>query len=186
MSIHNQESEEEAKFFYGEKSGFDKLYEALNVDVSFFNSPGQSSLKNYGNLLSSGSSILVHNTFTKKEDLDFVKNKQIFWCFCPSANYYIENSLPDFSLFKDLKNKICIGTDSLASNTQLDLIVELNQIIEASRMFTEENLLAMLTYNGAKALGIENRFGQFIIGQNCGLNLINFNNSVFSFTKKIY
>lgn len=185
LSIHNQESEEETKFFNGEKSGFDELYKFLNLDVSWFQAPKTSSLKNYVEVLSDKSSILVHNTTTKIEDIETTRTKNISWCFCPCANLFIENKLPDLKLFKGLEHKICIGTDSLAGNIQLDVLEEINRILNVTDLFTPENLLQAITFNGAAALGVTRAFGKFIKGRNAGLNRVNFKNNQFKFVKKI-
>ncbi|MCC6371848.1 MAG: amidohydrolase family protein [Bacteroidia bacterium] len=185
FSIHNQESEDETRFFMGQKNGFEKLYEFLNLDISWFKAPGSSSLQNYGHLLKNKPSVLVHNTFTQKQDIDFVNDKQIYWCFCPEANLYIENNLPDYSLFGNYKTKLCVGTDSSASNSQLNLVEEINVILNATSTFSQEELLAMLTFNGAKALGIDASYGQFVPGKNSGLNLVQFKNNQLHFIKKL-
>jgi cytosine/adenosine deaminase-related metal-dependent hydrolase len=185
LSIHNQESEEEHKFFKGTKSGFHDLYSFLNLDLSWYHAPGTSSLQYYVESLSKGPSLLIHNTFTNTDDINLTSNKNIFWCFCPNANKYIENRLPNFSFFSNQKNAICIGTDSLASNTQLDLVDEANQILREGNTFSEENILRALTLNGAKSLGLQDNFGQFIIGKNPGLNQISFKNKHIQFIKKL-
>lgn len=185
FSIHNQESEDETRFFMGQKNGFEKLYEFLKLDISWFKGPGSSSLQNYGHLLKNKPSVLVHNTFTQKQDIDFVSDKQIYWCFCPQANLYIENHLPDYTLFESNKSTLCVGTDSLASNSQLNLVDEANVILSATPNFSQQELLAMLTLNGAKALGIEDSYGQFVAGKNSGLNLVQFKNKQLHFIKKL-
>ncbi len=184
-AIHNQESEEETKFFIGEKNDFEKLYAFLNLDISWFKAPYTSSLKHYYSFIKNQQTILVHNTVTKKEDIEETNISNVFWCFCPNANLFIENKLPNFKLFSELKNTICIGTDSLASNMQLDLISEINIILKQSEVFNLETVLQFITKNGAKALSIQDKLGGFIIGKNAGLNLISFTNNQLKFIKKI-
>ena len=183
--IHNQESEEETKFFEGKKSDFEDLYCFLNLNIAYFKPPGTSSLQNFVDLLPRCNSILVHNTFTQSKDIESVNSKFVYWCFCPGANKYIENKLPDFSQFTKHKNNLCIGTDSLASNTQLDLMAEANLILNSASEFTPENILQALTHNGAQALGISDKFGKFIQGKNPGLNSVKIENSQLQFIKKI-
>jgi aminodeoxyfutalosine deaminase len=185
FSIHNQESDEETKFFAGEQSGFDDLYKSLNMDVSWFQPPKTSSLKDYVETLTKTSSLLVHNTYTRAEDIALTKDKLVYWCFCPGANNYIEKRLPHFEVFAGLEQFTCLGTDSLASNDQLDLIAEANLILSATQQFSLENVLQFMTYNGAKALGISDQYGHFLKGKNTGLNLIGFKNSTLNFIKKI-
>lgn len=185
LSIHNQESEEESKFFAGTPSDFEKLYDFLKLDISWFKAPKCSSLEAYIESLSSHPSLLIHNTFSSKKDIALSQAKNIYWCFCPGANMYIENRLPDYSLFEEQKNKLCIGTDSLASNLQLDVIQEANLIWQAHPTFTLEEMLQMLTSNGAEALGISNDYGNFIPGKNAGLNLLDYHNTHLNFIRKI-
>jgi len=183
-SIHNQESEEENKFFRGEVSDFTKLYQSLNIDISFFKSQSSSSMMSYKNQLGKSNTILVHNTFTSEEDLNAITETNFFWCFCPKANNYIENRLPNFNLFTSKKDKLCLGTDSLASNTSLNILEEANLLLKESH-FELETVLRMLCLNGAKALGIENCFGKLIPGKATGLNLLNYQDNQLTLIKKI-
>lgn len=186
LTIHNQESEEETKFFNGQPSGFDDLYKFLGLDLSWYKAPNQSSLQSYVDQLSATQpSVLVHNTFTQPQDILAAKSKAVYWCFCPGANAYIENGLPDFSRFVNHTHAICFGTDSLASNTQLDVLQEANLVLKQSPVFTPEIILQALTSNAAEALGIADKFGSFIPGKNAGLNLVEFKNSQLQLIKKI-
>ena len=185
LSIHNQESEEEAKFFEGKPGAFDDLYRSLGLDLSWYTAPGISSLLYYLEVLSEKPSILVHNTFTRASEIAAILNKNIYWCFCPGANNYIEKRLPDFSLFAKSKHKIVIGTDSLASNSQLNMVEEANLILEKTPEFSIKDILGYLTFNGAEALGISNNYGQFAIGKNAGLNLVKFKKTKLIFNKKL-
>ncbi|MEO6303915.1 MAG: amidohydrolase family protein [Bacteroidia bacterium] len=185
LAIHNQETEEETKFFLGEKSGFKELYDFLKMDISFFKAPGCSSLKYYSSVFKEQKVMLVHNTFSTPEDIKLATDKNCFFCFCPNANLYIENKLPDYNLFKEHINLLCIGTDSLASNAALDVIEEANIILKNTKAFSVENILQMLTYNSAVALDLENEFGSLLPGKNAGLNLLSFENDQLKLIQKI-
>lgn len=182
-TIHNQESKEEAKFFNGQQSGFHQLYEFLQMDISWFKPPMKSSLLYYLNSLSDQQTVFVHNTYTSKDDINSPKFKNNYWCFCPSANVYIENRLPDFALFENEKKKICFGTDSLASNHNLSLVKEANIVLDNSR-FTIEDVLRSLTSIPASALNLP-EYGHLKIGKNAGLNLIEMSNNQIRFIKNL-
>jgi len=107
--------------------------------------------------------LMVHNTFSKKEDMT-----DNYYCTCPKANLYIENSLPDYSIFNI--EKLCVGTDSLASNDSLSILEEL-LIIKENSDFDLNTLLKIACKNGAEALGFEN-LGTFDKGKKPGVNLI--------------
>lgn len=185
ISIHNQESVEETRFFMGESSGFHDLFNFLQLDISWFHPPHMSSLGFYSEVLDSTPTLFVHNTFSSAEDIALAKGEHRYWCFCPGANLYIENTLPNYTLFDSLIDKICIGTDSLASNDTLDLLHECNLILRHSQVYRPEQLLRFITFNAAQALGIENRFGQFTAGVNAGLNLITIHPQEITFIKKL-
>ena len=185
FSIHNQESEEETKFFAGRPSGINDLFDYLNIDINWFIPPKTSSLLSYLDEIPNKKSLLVHNTFCKEEDIIASKHKFINWCFCPGANLFIENTLPNCELFLNHNQNWCIGTDSLASNQKLDMCFEASILLSKLPSISIESILKALTYNGAKALGIEDKFGKLIIGKNTGLNLIQHSDTQLNFIKKI-
>lgn len=172
VSIHNQESAAENEMFM-HKSG--KMIEALKnfgFDESLFKTNGKSSIQNYFEKLASDNSIiLIHNTFTNENDLLFAQhlNPNIFWCFCPNANLYIENKLPDFDIFLKNEVSICLGTDSLASNHQLSIWEEMKTIHQNKPNITFETLLTWATLNGAKALKMDKDLGGLEVGKNPGI-----------------
>ena len=93
---------------------------------------------------------------------------------CPKANLYIENSLPDYSIF-DVE-KLCLGTDSLASNSSLSILEEL-KVLQENTDFDINTLLKIACKNGAEALGLKD-LGTFEKGKTPGVNLINNLNEV--------
>ena len=185
LSIHNQESEEELRFLEGKESAFYDLYRFLNQDISWFRAPGISGPEYLAELLPARQSILVHNTFTDQKAIQKSGKLNNYWCFCPNANRYIENTLPDFSGFKEQEKRICLGTDSLASNHQLDLISEANLLLSESEGYSISSVLSMLTVRGAQALRISEQFGSLLTGKNAGLNLISHSNNQLKLIRKI-
>jgi cytosine/adenosine deaminase-related metal-dependent hydrolase len=172
LTIHNQETESENDLFIN-KSG--ELYEQLssfNEDIKEWNPTGENSLPSYlPNFNANKKILLVHNTCTNKEDVAFAKSysNNIYWCFCPNANEYIEGKQPDYSLF--LNEKCTVGTDSLASNWSLSILDELKTISQKDSSIPLETLIKWATINGAQFLGFE-QLGSIEKGKTPGLNLI--------------
>jgi cytosine/adenosine deaminase-related metal-dependent hydrolase len=109
----------------------------------------------------SGNLILVHNTFVDEAIIDTVHERDnVFWCVCPNSNIYIENSLPPLQLLMNKGCEITIGTDSLASNKELDILGEMITLQKNFPALTIEQLVKWATINGARALAEENRFGK--------------------------
>ena len=173
VCIHNQESKSE-----------DELFRKQTGDLYYFlkkfgwaNQNGISALQTSLLQMSKKSKlILVHNTFTSEQDVEWTKenNYSIYWCTCPKANLYIENSLPDYSIF-DVE-KLCLGTDSLASNSSLSILEEL-KVLQENTDFDINTLLKIACKNGAEALGLKD-LGTFEKGKTPGVNLINNLNEV--------
>ena len=58
-----------------------------------------------------------------------------------------------------------MGTDSLASNHQLNILEEIKTIVKSFPEIKTETLLKWATINGAKALQMENELGNFEKGK---------------------
>lgn len=178
LTIHNQESESEDVFY---KSGAGAiayhLSDNLGIDISHFIPTGKSSLISVLEQLPTNNQLLlVHNTFTKKEDLDELRKtrsmENTFFVLCPNSNLYIENQLPPISMFQKENLNLCIGTDSLASNHSLSVLDELITIQQNFPELKIEELLKWACLNGSKALNVEDKFGSFEAGKKPGVNLI--------------
>jgi cytosine/adenosine deaminase-related metal-dependent hydrolase len=174
MTIHNQETAAENEWFINKEGDFVDFYKKMNIDVSFFQATGKSSLQSYLlKFLQHQPLILVHNVHTSEEDLLFAKasGKKIAWCFCPNANMYISGQLPAVDLFINNDCAIVLGTDSLASNHQLSILEEIKTISRHFPDISTSQLLRWATINGAKALQMENLLGSFEKGKQPGVIL---------------
>lgn len=173
ISVHNQETSNENEFFESKSGGFLQLYEFLGLNLTFFKPSGKTSLQTWLPYIKKQKTLLVHNTFSSKADIAFAKQHHpyLYWCLCPQANLYIENSLPDVDLFLSEELKITLGTDSLASNHQLNILSEM-KTLQSLKKVEFERLLEWATINGAEFLGLADKLGSIEIGKSPGLNLI--------------
>lgn len=178
-SIHSQESMEENHFFEGDKTLFTDFYKLLNMDITFFEASGKSSVQTYLPWLPDISKILmVHNTFMDADDIHFIQQnmlnnpQEIFCCLCPNANLYIEDQLPPIHLFREKNLQLVLGTDSLASNFSLNTMDEINTIRQYFPAIPLSEILQWATLNGAKALGFEQSLGSFEKGKQPGVNAL--------------
>ena len=118
--------------------------------------------------------IWVHNSFTSESDIKAVQatNTDAYWCLCPSANQYIENTIPPVQLLREQHANIVIGTDSYASNWSLNMLDELKRIQLHNSQIPLAEMLTWITSNGARALQMEDKLGSIEIGKKPGLVLI--------------
>jgi cytosine/adenosine deaminase-related metal-dependent hydrolase len=177
VSIHNQETKFEDEFFLEGTGDFNRMYQLLNVDSTHHRPTKKSSLQSYFSRLEKAANrILVHNTFTRQEDIDYVKRESapgleagVFFCLCVNANRYIENAFPPIELLRKNKCAIVLGTDSLASNWSLNITDEIKAIRKNFPSIPLEELLQWATINGAKALQMDKELGSFEKGKKPGV-----------------
>ena len=175
ISIHNQETPPENELFLRAEGDFVSFYESFGIAMNTFKATGQPSI-NYAiqQMDPTQRTLFVHNTLTTEEDIKAAHqwSDQVYWATCPNANLYIENRLPDYSVFINNHARMTIGTDSLTSNWQLSLLEEMKTIAKYQSYVTTSQLLEWATINGAKALGFDDELGSIEEGKRCGLNLL--------------
>lgn len=181
FSIHNQESEEENKFYRYKTGKFLELYDFFKQDINFFRPQARNSIQTFiPNFPKNQRILLVHNTYTSAKDLSFARrfSRDIYWCFCPKANLYIENRLPKVDLFLAQDAKITLGTDSYASNDALCILSELKVLHAHFPQLNFVETLKWATLNGAQYLGLDAQLGSLERGKTPGLNLITHTNDL--------
>jgi cytosine/adenosine deaminase-related metal-dependent hydrolase len=175
ISMHNQETPDENDFFKTKTGSFLGMYERTKVNLDFFEPTGLSSLQSVLPIFkNAATSILVHNSFTSAEDIIAVKKQMpnTFWCLCPNANQYIEQTMPPIELLRSQQATIVVGTDSYASNWSLDMLDELKTIQKHNPQIPLTEMLGWATINGARALQMEKHLGSFETGKKPGVVVI--------------
>jgi cytosine/adenosine deaminase-related metal-dependent hydrolase len=152
----------------------------MKIDNGHHQPTNKSSLRTYFDKLGKATNaILVHNTFTKQEDIDYITLQtpnfklQTFFCLCVNANKYIEDALPPIELLRKNNCAIVLGTDSLASNWSLNIFDEIKTIRKKFSSVSLGEILGWATINGAKALQMAEHLGSFEKGKKPGVVLIN-------------
>ncbi len=176
VSIHNQEHESENELF---QQGTGLLYDMIyknHGDVNLV-SRAKSSLQSTLPKLEDCAHILfVHNIYTSEKDIAFLQQMRerdsYTFVLCPRSNMYINTLLPPVEMFLSHSIPMAIGTDSLASNTSLSILDELQCLQNAFPTFTLEKLLQAATYNGACALQMQSKIGSFTSGKKPGVILL--------------
>lgn len=180
-TIHHQESEHEHDLFLEKKGAFLDLFERVKFNAEEFYFYGQRSSEAVISWNQQAKHlILVHNTASTSADIEWVEQQElpVFWCLCPKANEYIENTLPNIPLMMKHQVKIVLGTDSLASNNKLNLWEEMALIQGKFPSIENQTLLQWATSNGAEALDMQQHLGSFQPGKTPGvLHLPNYSDT---------
>ncbi|MEO6721855.1 MAG: amidohydrolase family protein [Ferruginibacter sp.] len=197
ITIHNQESSAENELYQNKTGGFLELYRNFGIDISSFVPTGKSSSQSWLPYFNRQQSIIsVHNSFINKDDIEFADKQvskrlhNIYYCICINANKYIEDTIPPLNLLREKSDNIVLGTDSYASNRQLNLFEEIKTIqAETGSDISLPEVLRWATINGAKALRMEEKLGSFNTNKQPGIVLIeqleNLSTTPASFARRI-
>lgn len=175
MSIHHQENEDENHFFRDGSGPIADRRKVFNPDLAPYMGTGKQPMESIAGYFDPDQRILmVHNTVSEQQDIDFVQKyfSQAYWCLCSNANLYIENRLPDINLFRTNNCKITLGTDSLASNYQLSILEEIKTIQKHFPKIPLNELIRWGTLNGAEFMVLDTKLGSFDKGKSPGVVLI--------------
>jgi cytosine/adenosine deaminase-related metal-dependent hydrolase len=179
ISIHNQEHPAEDELYKTGGGDYLRLFKIFGVNESPFPVTGKSSIRSCLPYFNNGQTILlIHNTYMPEEDIiwanDYAKENKLklVYCFCPNANLYIENKLPQIELFMKHNCDLVLGTDSYSSNWQLSIAKEIGAVKKNRPSTPLMTILQWATINGAKALQWDKELGSFEKGKRPGVTLL--------------
>jgi cytosine/adenosine deaminase-related metal-dependent hydrolase len=115
--------------------------------------------------------LLVHEVCMDAEGIAAVKAKlhHPFIALCPLSNIYIHDALPPVELLRNSGLSLTVGTDSLSSNDDLDMVSELFCLQENFPQLSLEEMLGWACSNGAAFLGKEDVMGRLEAGMRPGI-----------------
>ena len=176
LSYHSQESQEEEDLL---RSGSGAMYE--NRKRSGMSTPpvtGESSLKYFLDRLADAKPapydehiLLVHNVCLAQDDIDAAKKvmNNVYWAVCPLSNIFIHNALPPIPLMRINGLAITLGTDSLSSNDDLDMVKEMYCLHANFPEVPMSEILTWASLNGAAFLSKEDALGSLSAGKKPGV-----------------
>lgn len=176
LSYHSQESQEEEDLLI---SGSGAMYE--NRKRSGMSTPpvtGESSLKYFLDRLAAVKPapydehiLLVHNVCLQQSDIDAVRQtmSNAYFAICPLSNIFIHDALPPIELMRKNGLAIALGTDSLSSNDDLDMMKELVCLRENFPQVPMNELFTWASLNGARFLGKDDVLGSIAAGKRPGI-----------------
>ncbi len=124
-SIHIEEDGDETEFTTRGEGAWRAYHRELGRDVAGYRVTGFRPVEflDMARLLSPRS-ILVHCTTAREVDIDLIAERGAAIVLCPRSNLHITGRLPDVPAMIARKVPLMIGTDSLASSPDLDLLAE--------------------------------------------------------------
>jgi 5-methylthioadenosine/S-adenosylhomocysteine deaminase len=88
---------------------------------------------------------------------------------CPRSNRFLHNSPPLVAPLLARNISVGAGTDSAASNVDLDLLGEIRALRRAEPTIPARTLIEIATARGAQAIGVSDRFGRLAPGYQADL-----------------
>lgn len=165
VSVHAAESEEEILFLRTGKGPLRDLLEERGMEPGRWQPPGCGAvtyLERLGFLDSL--SLCVHVVQVSEEEIQLLQRSGAGVCLCPRSNLFIGNSLPPVRQLLDAGVPCAIGTDSLASNADLNLFKEMTVLVDQCGIGPDV-VLAMATLHGARNLGLASHYGSLEKGK---------------------
>jgi cytosine/adenosine deaminase-related metal-dependent hydrolase len=163
VSFHAAESREEEEFI-GQRTGpIQEFIQKRAADWKILGKTSISHLRETG--IFETRPLLAHLVQASDSDLDVIKSYDIPVAHCPKSNAKFAHGIAPVTSMLDRGIRVCMGTDSAASNNRLDLFEEARFAFlqqrsrEGKPVLTEQQILEMMTIRGAESLNMKNIVG---------------------------
>ncbi|HSP06192.1 MAG TPA: amidohydrolase family protein [Acidobacteriota bacterium] len=169
VSFHVAESRDEEEFVATRGGVIGKFLEKRAADWEMLGSSSVSHLEKTGIL--DTRPLLAHLVQASGEDFEILARHDVSVAHCPKSNAKFAHGIAPLTELRNHGLRVGLGTDSAASNNRLDLFEEgrfalLQQRSRDHRMnLTEAEVLAMMTLDGARAMGLEETIGSLESGK---------------------
>jgi cytosine/adenosine deaminase-related metal-dependent hydrolase len=102
----------------------------------------------------------IHCNMVDAKDLDLLARHRIAVVHCPGSHEFFGHPLFKYREFKRRGIKVCLGTDSLASNSSLSMFREMRLFKRAHPEVSGSEILSLTTQRAAQAIGMGKELGQ--------------------------
>ncbi|HEX4413580.1 MAG TPA: amidohydrolase family protein, partial [Lacipirellulaceae bacterium] len=167
VAMHLAESREELQFVKEGAGPFKDLLEDRSMWDSEAVPRGSTPHDYLRTLADAPRALVIHGNYLEDDELDFLgtHRDRMSLVYCPRTHTYFDHS--PYPLTAALKHgvRVALGTDSRASNPDLDLFMEMQHVARTHPNVNPHEILRMATLAGAEALGREAEFGSIRPGK---------------------
>ena len=167
-AVHLSETVEEVAFMHDTTGAIAKVLFPMAHWEEYLPHPMRTTSTGYLDRLGvwDRSTLAVHAVHVTPADVALLKERGVSVVLCPRSNERLFVGCAPHHLLKSAGIPLALGTDSLASNDSLSLWDEIRFLQQsAADAFSAEELVAMATLGGARALGLESNAGSLEVGK---------------------
>ncbi len=167
VAMHLAESREELRFLQAGVGPFQELLEERSMWDPQAVPRGSTPHDYLRTLADAPRALVIHGNYLVDDELDFLgtHRDRMSLVYCPRTHAYFQHG--PYPLATALKHgvRVALGTDSRASNPDLSLLDEMQQVSRVHPDLDPHEILRMGTLAGAEALGRESEIGSITAGK---------------------
>jgi cytosine/adenosine deaminase-related metal-dependent hydrolase len=168
--VHLAESESEVDFLRDGSGPWPDILKWVGSERDDWRPPGVSPVAYLDDLgMIDPRTLVVHAVHLSDADLQRVAARGATVVTCPRSNQWVGVGVPPIARFYAAGLKVAVGTDSLASVSDLNLFSELHTMRWLAPSVPARTLLESATRVGADALGLGDELGTIEVGKRAEL-----------------
>jgi cytosine/adenosine deaminase-related metal-dependent hydrolase len=173
VAMHIAETTAERQFLDSSTGDFVDLLQDFGVWEQISFSPRRSIKGFLGRLSHAPRSLVIHGNYLTDEELDIIaRNKNMSIVYCPRTHHFFGHAPYPLKAMLDRDITVALGTDSRASNPDLDLFEELKLVASRFGWLKWDEVLRLSTKNAADALGVEARLGTLAANKEAAISFV--------------
>lgn len=117
--------------------------------------------------------MIIHGNYLAEDELDFISQNQPKFSivYCPRTHQFFRHERYPLRQMLNLGINVALGTDSRASNPDLNLFEEIKLVADKFPDVDPDKIIEMATLGGAKALGLDKKLGSLAIGKRASFSV---------------
>ena len=167
VAMHLAETREEIQLLMSQSRPLHELLVERNVWQPQAFTPGIRPLDYLHLLAQANHTLIIHGNFLDEEEMHFIgtQRNRMTVVYCPRTHAYFPHPEYPLRTLLDAKIRVVLGTDSRASNPDLQMLSEMRCVAKRHSQVSAKEILRMGTMDGAMALGVENSLGSLAPGK---------------------
>jgi cytosine/adenosine deaminase-related metal-dependent hydrolase len=174
-AMHVAESLDERQWLESGSGPFREVFERLGIPAD---APRASLTHVIRWLATRHRGLLVHGNYLNEAETELVAGSALSIVYCPRTHRHFGHTEYPLQRFSDSQINVVLGTDSRASNPDLDLWSEVIALRESHAWVSPEWAYGAVTQRSAAALGVDQHFGSLLPGRVASINVSSFDSTV--------